>query len=190
MQGQCRAARAAPSSCRRRCQCLGARWRAGRRGRTRWLVGSSSSSSVGAAKSARASATRMRQPPLMSFVHLAIIFRSKLRPASPVRPPAWHCSRRASARRPLAPEPTRGHPSARTPARAAAWPLSSQTSMDPAPPAARRFPGRAAPVSVTLAQSRSAPPAALRRHAASGNAASVRAARLALGAPSQRQPAG
>mmetsp|Transcript_9520 Transcript_9520/g.26681 ORF Transcript_9520/g.26681 Transcript_9520/m.26681 type:complete len:103 (-) Transcript_9520:557-865(-) len=50
--------------------------------RSRWLVGSSSSSSVGRANSARARDTRMRQPPDMSLVARAIIVLSKPSPCS------------------------------------------------------------------------------------------------------------
>mmetsp|Transcript_11316 Transcript_11316/g.52579 ORF Transcript_11316/g.52579 Transcript_11316/m.52579 type:complete len:104 (+) Transcript_11316:835-1146(+) len=52
--------------------------------RSRWLVGSSRSNSVGSAKSALASATRMRQPPDMSLVGLWIIIC--------VNPRAWRSS--------------------------------------------------------------------------------------------------
>mmetsp|Transcript_82252 Transcript_82252/g.266604 ORF Transcript_82252/g.266604 Transcript_82252/m.266604 type:complete len:186 (-) Transcript_82252:374-931(-) len=50
--------------------------------RSRWFVGSSSSSSMGSTKSAWARATRMRQPPDMSFVNLFIICSVKPRPWS------------------------------------------------------------------------------------------------------------
>mmetsp|Transcript_32749 Transcript_32749/g.83669 ORF Transcript_32749/g.83669 Transcript_32749/m.83669 type:complete len:104 (-) Transcript_32749:711-1022(-) len=50
--------------------------------RSRWLVGSSSSSKVGRTNSARASATRMRHPPDMSLVDRAIICLLKPRPCS------------------------------------------------------------------------------------------------------------
>mmetsp|Transcript_1591 Transcript_1591/g.6569 ORF Transcript_1591/g.6569 Transcript_1591/m.6569 type:complete len:104 (+) Transcript_1591:2512-2823(+) len=52
--------------------------------KSRWLVGSSSSSRVGSAKSALASATRMRQPPDMSLVALWIMVS--------VKPRAWRSS--------------------------------------------------------------------------------------------------
>ena len=44
------------------------------------LVGSSSSSTAGLMNSARASATRMRHPPLMSQVSLCMVLLSKPRP--------------------------------------------------------------------------------------------------------------
>ena len=47
---------------------------------SRWFVGSSSSSSSGAMKSARASATRMRQPPENCFVIMPWRSREKPRP--------------------------------------------------------------------------------------------------------------
>mmetsp|Transcript_58813 Transcript_58813/g.144175 ORF Transcript_58813/g.144175 Transcript_58813/m.144175 type:complete len:106 (-) Transcript_58813:583-900(-) len=50
--------------------------------RSRWLVGSSRRRMVGATKSACASATRMRHPPDMSAVRLAIPTLSKPRPCS------------------------------------------------------------------------------------------------------------
>mmetsp|Transcript_14731 Transcript_14731/g.26053 ORF Transcript_14731/g.26053 Transcript_14731/m.26053 type:complete len:99 (+) Transcript_14731:203-499(+) len=49
---------------------------------SKWFVGSSSSSSVGRTKRARASATRMRHPPDMSLVDFAIICLLKPRPCS------------------------------------------------------------------------------------------------------------
>mmetsp|Transcript_4874 Transcript_4874/g.11041 ORF Transcript_4874/g.11041 Transcript_4874/m.11041 type:complete len:84 (+) Transcript_4874:1092-1343(+) len=48
--------------------------------RSRWFVGSSSTSNVGFLKRACARATRMRQPPDMSFVGLAIIASENPRP--------------------------------------------------------------------------------------------------------------
>mmetsp|Transcript_8617 Transcript_8617/g.27096 ORF Transcript_8617/g.27096 Transcript_8617/m.27096 type:complete len:87 (+) Transcript_8617:1089-1349(+) len=48
--------------------------------RSRWLVGSSSSRMLGLTNNARASATRMRQPPDMSLVARFIITLSKPRP--------------------------------------------------------------------------------------------------------------
>mmetsp|Transcript_27729 Transcript_27729/g.90753 ORF Transcript_27729/g.90753 Transcript_27729/m.90753 type:complete len:110 (-) Transcript_27729:673-1002(-) len=50
--------------------------------RSRWFVGSSSSKSVGCTKSARARATRMRQPPDMSFVFFLSILSLNPRPTS------------------------------------------------------------------------------------------------------------
>mmetsp|Transcript_95889 Transcript_95889/g.240345 ORF Transcript_95889/g.240345 Transcript_95889/m.240345 type:complete len:186 (-) Transcript_95889:347-904(-) len=50
--------------------------------KSKWFVGSSSKSNVGLLKRACASATRMRQPPDMSFVALCIIASVKPRPCS------------------------------------------------------------------------------------------------------------
>mmetsp|Transcript_12971 Transcript_12971/g.24531 ORF Transcript_12971/g.24531 Transcript_12971/m.24531 type:complete len:109 (-) Transcript_12971:563-889(-) len=50
--------------------------------KSKWLVGSSRSSSIGSTKSACASATRIRQPPDMSLVAFCIMSRVKPRPWS------------------------------------------------------------------------------------------------------------
>jgi len=135
------------------------------------------------ARAPRACASR-RSCPLCTWPSFSA--RTCARPAPSGRPPTIP-QLHASARRPLEPGATWRPRSARTPAHAAAWPLSSRTSMDPTPPAARRFPGWAARVSVTLAGSHRAPtPREARgvcQSAARGDAASIQAAQLTLGAP-------